>query len=54
MRVNTRPFIDKFDYDNPNHTRENTDFSNKRRMNHSYDGHAETSFGIQENRNKEI
>ena len=47
------PFIDKFDYDNPNHTRENTDFSNKRRMNHSYDGHAEKCFGIKENRNKE-
>ena len=47
------PFIDKFDYDNPNHTRENTDFSNKRRMSHSYDGHAEKCFGIQENRNKE-
>lgn len=47
------PFIDKFDYDNPKHTRENTDFSNKRRMSHSYDGHAEKCFGIQENRNKE-
>lgn len=47
------PFFDKFDYDNPNHTRENTDFSNKRRMSHSYDGHAEECFGIQENRNKE-
>ena len=47
------PFIDKFDYDNPNHTQENTDFSNKRRMNHSYDGHAEKCFGIKENRNKE-
>lgn len=47
------PFIDKFDYDNPNHTRENTDFSNKRRMSHSYDGHAEKCFGIKENRNKE-
>lgn len=47
------PFIDKFDYDNSNHTRENTDFSNKRRMSHSYDGHAEKCFGIQENRNKE-
>lgn len=47
------PFIDKFDYDNPNNTRENTDFSNKRRMSHSYDGHAEKCFGIQGNRNKE-
>jgi hypothetical protein len=26
------PFIDKFDYDNPNHTRENTDFSSQKRM----------------------
>ena len=47
------PFINKFDYDNENHTRENTDFSNKRRMSHSYDRHAEKCFGIQENRNKE-
>ena len=47
------PFINKFDYDNENHTRENTDFSNKRRMSHSYDGHAEKCFGIKENRNKE-
>ena len=31
------PFIDKFDYDNPNHTRENTDFSSQKRMNHAYD-----------------
>ena len=43
----------KYDYDNSDHTRENTDFSNKRRMSHSYDGHAEKCFGIQENRNKE-
>ena len=46
------PFIDKFDYDNPDHSRENTDFSNRRRMSHSYDGHAEKCFGIKENRNK--
>jgi len=42
-----------FDYDNENHTRENVAFSNQRRMNHSYDGHAEKCFGMQENRNKQ-
>jgi hypothetical protein len=31
------PFIDKFDYNNPNYTRENTDFSSQNRMNHAYD-----------------
>ena len=30
------PFLDNFDYDNPNHTRENTDFSSQKRMNHAY------------------
>ena len=47
------PFIDKFDYDNPNYTRENTDFSSQTRMNHAYDRHAEKCFGMKENRNKE-
>ena len=47
------PFIDKFDYDNPNYTRENTDFSSQKRMNHAYDRHAEKCFGMKENRNKE-
>ena len=47
------PFIDKFDYNNPNHTRENTDFSSQKRMNHAYDRHAEKCFGMKENRNKE-
>lgn len=49
------PFLDKFDYDNPNqnHTRENTDFSSQKRMNHAYDRHAEKCFGMKENRNKE-
>lgn len=47
------PFIDKFDYDNPNHTRENTDFSSQKRMNHAYDRHAEKCFSMKENRNKE-
>jgi hypothetical protein len=47
------PFIDKFDYDNPNHTRENVDFSSQKRMNHGYDRHAEKCFGMKENRNKE-
>ena len=42
-----------FDYDNENHTRENVNFSNQRRMNHSYDGHAKDCFGIQTNRNKQ-
>lgn len=42
-----------FDYDNENHTRENVNFSNQRRMSHSYDGHAKNCFGIQENRNKQ-
>ena len=46
------PFKD-FDYDNKNHNRENVHFSNQKRMNHSYDGHAEKCFGMQENRNKE-
>ena len=43
----------EFDYDNENHTRENVDFSNQRRMNHSYDGHAKKCFGMQEPRNKQ-
>lgn len=47
------PFLDKFDYDNPNHTPENTDFNNQKRMNHAYDRHAEKCFGMKENRNKE-
>ena len=47
------PFIDKFDYDNPNYTRENTDFSSQKRLNHAYDRHAEKCFGMKENRNKE-
>nr|YP_010283261.1 hypothetical protein MKU01_pgp113 [Psammodictyon constrictum]ULD16380.1 hypothetical protein [Psammodictyon constrictum] len=47
------PFLDKFDYDNPNHTRENTDFSSQKRMNHAYDRHADKCFGMKENRNKE-
>ena len=34
------PFLGKFNYDNLNHSRGNVDFSNKRRMSHSYDGHA--------------
>jgi hypothetical protein len=47
------PFIDKFDYDNPNNTRENVGCSSQKRMNHAYDRHAEKCFGMQENRNKE-
>jgi hypothetical protein len=47
------PFLDKFDYDNPNHTRENTDFSSQKRMNHAYDRHAKKCFNMKENRNKE-
>ena len=49
------PFLDKFDYDNPNqnHTRENTYFSSQKRMNHAYDRHAEKCFGMKKNRNKE-
>ena len=46
-------FTDKFDYDNSNHTRENTDFSSQKRMNHAYNRHAEKCFGMKENRNKE-
>ena len=46
------PFLDKFDYDNPNHTRENTDFSSQKRMNHAYDRHAEKCFGMKEIRRK--
>jgi len=48
----SRPFVGKFDYDNPNYTQQNVDFSNQRRMRHSYDGHAEQCFGMTENRNK--
>ena len=47
------PYKDKLNYDNPNHNRENVSFYNPRRMNHSYDGHAEQCFGMTENRNKE-
>jgi hypothetical protein len=46
------PPFENFDYDNSNHTRKNVDFSNKRRMNHSYDGHAKKCFDMTENRNK--
>jgi hypothetical protein len=46
------PPFKNFDYDNSNHTRKNVDFSNKRRMNHSYDGHAKKCFDMTENRNK--
>ena len=52
-KAGPNPFLDKFDYDNPNHTRENTDFSSQKRMNHAYDRHAEKCFGMKENRNKE-
>lgn len=47
------PFLDKFDYDNPNHSRKNVDFSSEKHMNHAYDRHAERCFGMKENRNKE-
>lgn len=47
------PFRDQFNYSNPKHTRQNTRFSNKRRMSHSYDGHAEICFGMKQNRNNE-
>ncbi len=46
------PFVDKFDYDNSNHTRKNTNFSSQKRMNHAYDRHAEKCFDLKENRNK--
>jgi hypothetical protein len=46
------PPFENFDYDNSNHTRKNVYFSNERRMNHSYDGHAEKCFDMTENRNK--
>jgi len=49
----SNPFTDKFDYNNPKHTRENTQFSNQKRMSHSYDRHAEKCFGIQDNQNTE-
>ena len=42
-----------FDYDNENYTRENVVFSSQRRMNHSYDGHVEKCFGMQETRKKQ-
>lgn len=49
----SNPFLDKFDYDSPNHTRESPDFSSRKRMNHAYDRHAKKCFGMNENRNKE-
>lgn len=52
-KAGPNPFLNKFDYDNPNHTRKNTDFSSQKRMNHAYDRHAEKCFGMKENRNKE-
>jgi hypothetical protein len=41
------------DYDNKNHNRENVDFNDQRTTNHSYDGHVEKCFNMQENRNKQ-
>lgn len=51
-RNGPNPFIDKFDYNNPNHARESTDFSSQKRMNHAYDRHAKKCFDMQENPNK--
>ena len=47
------PFRGKFDYDNPNYTRENTDFSSQKRMSHAYDRHAKKCFNMKLPRNKE-
>ena len=47
------PFLDKFDYNNPNHTRENVNYSCQKHLSHAYDGHAKKCFNMQENRNKE-
>lgn len=47
-------FIDKFDYDNSNYTRENSHFSSKKGMNHAYDWHAEKCFGMKGNRKKKL
>ena len=47
------PFTDKFNYDNPNHTRKNINFDNEKRLNHLYDRHAKDCFNLTENRNKE-
>jgi len=47
------PFMDKFDYDDPNNTRENVGCSSQKRMNHAYDRHAKKCFGMQENLNKQ-
>ena len=47
------PFINKFNYTNPNHTRSNIDFTSQKRMNHAYDRHAEKCFGMKENKNKQ-
>jgi hypothetical protein len=46
------PFTENFNYENVNHRRDNVDFSNQKRMNHSYDRHAKKCFGMEENRNK--
>lgn len=45
------PYKDSFDYDNPNHTRDNIKFPD-RRVDHSYDRHAEKCYGMKANRNK--
>ena len=52
FRGGPSPFTE-FDYTNPNHTRENVDFSNQSRLSHSYDGHARECFNIMGNRNKQ-
>lgn len=46
------PFINDFNYNNPNHTRESIGFNDPDRLNHSYDGHAKDCFNITKNRNK--
>ena len=46
------PFIDKFDYKDPEIVAQKIGFNNPNRLNKSYDKHSEKCFGIQENRNK--
>ena len=45
-------FVDKFDYNNPNHTPQHIKFENSKRLNHSYDRHAEQCFGMTNTKNK--
>lgn len=53
FKYGLNPFISKFDYNNPSHTRENIDFNNEKHIFHIYDKHARKCFSMTENRNKQ-